>query len=213
MPPILHPESFSITSLFTSTALLAFLGAIHVLPCPVNRPGLQHADEVGNGAERKKTMRKCPVPWPTGLIGEILEADGAKVKKVILEERGTKGSAVSNTYAWLHLFMGFFNVHIKLIGDDDLPTIPKLPTQLRELLEHERLGVTGLVFPRVIRNSAVDGATLKDEHSTVAFETATVKIESPKLESTTAPVATRNYQSVDRRAIGPHPRESNLHRV
>ncbi|KAL7269471.1 hypothetical protein RUND412_007866 [Rhizina undulata] len=95
MPPILHPKSFSTTSLFTSMALLAFLvvGAPHVLPCPVNRPGLQHADEVGNGAERKKNMRKCPVPRPTGLVGEVLEADGVKAKKVIFEERGTRGVA------------------------------------------------------------------------------------------------------------------------
>ncbi|KAL7276430.1 hypothetical protein RUND412_000569 [Rhizina undulata] len=55
------------------------------------------------------------------------------------------------------------------LGDDFLPTIPELPTQLRELLDQGRLGGPRLVFPppRVVGGSAVkvaDTASVEDEH-------------------------------------------------
>ncbi|KAI5795900.1 hypothetical protein FPQ18DRAFT_387069 [Pyronema domesticum] len=57
MPPALHPKSLSTASLFTSTAILAFLvvGAPHILPCPA--PKQQYADD---DARQKKSKKKCP---------------------------------------------------------------------------------------------------------------------------------------------------------
>jgi cytochrome c oxidase assembly factor 2 len=63
MPPALHPKSLSTASLFTSTAILAFLvvGAPHILPCPA--PKQQYADD---DARQKKSKKKCPVPRING---------------------------------------------------------------------------------------------------------------------------------------------------
>lgn len=70
MVATLHPKSFSTASLFTTTALLAFLvvGAPHILPCPA--PHHHHADA---GVRRQK--RACPIPRPQsggGLVAEVL---------------------------------------------------------------------------------------------------------------------------------------------
>jgi len=66
MPPALHPKSVSTASLFTTTALLAFLvvGAPHLLPCPRARRTLADDGEEtgGDGREKRRRRRVCPVP-------------------------------------------------------------------------------------------------------------------------------------------------------
>lgn len=93
----LHPRSRSTLSLFTTCLTISFLvvGAPHILPCPVDRR--QFAED-GTGEPRKRRRRKitaetestgeadmvaedmaglerqraCPVPKPTGLIGQVM---------------------------------------------------------------------------------------------------------------------------------------------
>ncbi|KAI5805194.1 hypothetical protein EDC01DRAFT_758020 [Geopyxis carbonaria] len=64
MPPRLHPKSLSTASLFTSTALLAFLvvGAPHLLPCPAPRRAFADAGEREDGDGERGGVNKCPVP-------------------------------------------------------------------------------------------------------------------------------------------------------
>jgi cytochrome c oxidase assembly factor 2 len=80
MPPALHPKSFTTASLFTSTAVLAFLvvGAPHILPCPA--PKQQYTDDGGGGGngkggERTKKKKKCPVPRLGGK-GVVVKVEG-----------------------------------------------------------------------------------------------------------------------------------------
>ncbi|KAH0611972.1 uncharacterized protein H6S33_010024 [Morchella sextelata] len=108
MPPAMHPKSFSTASLFTSTAVLAFLvvAAPHILPCPATGP--ERAESASTPAtllqdKQRKKRRKCPLPRPTpgGLIGEVLgkkevgtvakEIEAFKGKKVVFEKRTGEG--------------------------------------------------------------------------------------------------------------------------
>jgi cytochrome c oxidase assembly factor 2 len=102
MPPILHPKSPQTLSLFTTTLALAFgvVTLPHVFPCPVDHRRKMYAD--GETPERRRmrkmanagstasdnsasdatqhtdifardpSKRECPVPKPTGLIGQLL---------------------------------------------------------------------------------------------------------------------------------------------
>ncbi|KAF8246182.1 hypothetical protein K440DRAFT_632410 [Wilcoxina mikolae CBS 423.85] len=68
MPPALHPKSFTTASLFTTTAVFAFLvvGAPHILPCPAPKRSFAEDDQERNGkgdtGGEKKKKKKCPVP-------------------------------------------------------------------------------------------------------------------------------------------------------
>jgi cytochrome c oxidase assembly factor 2 len=93
MPPVLHPRSRTTLSLFTSTLVLSFavVALPHVIPCPVPHRTKVYADGELKGAEgarrrrrrqysengslnssRIESERECPVPKPSGLIGQIL---------------------------------------------------------------------------------------------------------------------------------------------
>ncbi|KAF8538833.1 hypothetical protein BDD12DRAFT_883968 [Trichophaea hybrida] len=84
MPPALHPKSFTTASLFTTTAVFAFLvvGAPHILPCPAPKRSFAEDDDderrgksgdgekggIGDtGGKEKMKKKKCPVPRLGGL--------------------------------------------------------------------------------------------------------------------------------------------------
>ncbi|KAF2671986.1 hypothetical protein BT63DRAFT_468019 [Microthyrium microscopicum] len=95
MPPALHPRSRTTLTLFTTTLALSFavVGLPHILPCPVPHNKRMYADGEMPGRRRKRKPqegetqsgktgerniqetipeRECPVPKPTGLVGQIL---------------------------------------------------------------------------------------------------------------------------------------------
>jgi len=96
MPPVLHPRSRSTLSLFTTTLAMSFVVVAlpHILPCPVPHRSRTFAEGEMPGAvsenaleERMSTQeestrvktatyksgeRECPVPKPSGLVGQIL---------------------------------------------------------------------------------------------------------------------------------------------
>jgi cytochrome c oxidase assembly factor 2 len=101
MPPILHPKSPQTLSLFTTTLVLAFgvVTLPHVFPCPVDHRRKMYTDGETPERRRRRKMaesgstisddsssaasqhsdisardpskRECPVPKPTGLIGQL----------------------------------------------------------------------------------------------------------------------------------------------
>ncbi|KAF2753056.1 hypothetical protein EJ05DRAFT_490462 [Pseudovirgaria hyperparasitica] len=116
MPPALHPRSRWTTSLFTSTLLVSFLvvGTPHILPCPAPRNIAADSRDLtdpsrprrrrkrASGASEDPEVqskevepgRECPVPKPSGLVGQIL---GFKERKentenptIIIESTRTK---------------------------------------------------------------------------------------------------------------------------
>jgi cytochrome c oxidase assembly factor 2 len=92
MPPVLHPRSRTTLSLFTSTLVLSFavVALPHVIPCPVphrrriyaegETPGVEggrkrrrKANACGtDGQLEVESGRECPIPKPSGLVGQIL---------------------------------------------------------------------------------------------------------------------------------------------
>ena len=91
MPPVLHPRSRTTLTLFVTTLALSFVvvGLPHMLPCPVPHSNRIYADGQGQQRRRKKLPqdagrtslsaadekemgRECPVPKPSGLVGQIL---------------------------------------------------------------------------------------------------------------------------------------------
>jgi cytochrome c oxidase assembly factor 2 len=96
MPSALHPRSRTTLSLFTSTLVLSFavVALPHIIPCPVPHKTRVYADgevpttengkrrrrksssadsEDRSGSSREKpSARECPVPKPSGLIGQVL---------------------------------------------------------------------------------------------------------------------------------------------
>jgi cytochrome c oxidase assembly factor 2 len=94
MPSVLHPRSRTTLSLFTSTLILSFavVALPHIIPCPVPHRTRVYADGESpasqNGRKRRRkpcpgenenqtlasndSARECPVPKPSGLIGQIL---------------------------------------------------------------------------------------------------------------------------------------------
>lgn len=113
MPPALHPRSRTTLSLFTSTLVLSFVVVAlpHVIPCPVphrtrmyadgelpsttedgkrRRRRLKSKDDIGIVDETKKhSARECPIPKPSGLVGQILgfkAQEGESVPSVRVEK-------------------------------------------------------------------------------------------------------------------------------
>ncbi|KAK3061924.1 hypothetical protein LTS18_005172 [Coniosporium uncinatum] len=114
MPPALHPRSRLTTSLFTTTLAVSFLvvGAPHILPCPVpsraytegefpdpndptkrrrrrrkvpSEPEVEASEDVAESMTLDKRKRECPVPKPSGLIGQVLGFDQAeKVERPVV---------------------------------------------------------------------------------------------------------------------------------
>ncbi|KAF2862801.1 hypothetical protein K470DRAFT_194752, partial [Piedraia hortae CBS 480.64] len=91
----LHPRSRTTGTLFTTTLAISFIvvGLPHVLPCPVDRrPYADSAQEPQSEAGRRRRRREqqptgqgdqiatrterpkreCPVPKPSGLIGQVM---------------------------------------------------------------------------------------------------------------------------------------------
>lgn len=81
MPPALHPKSLSTASLFTTTAIIAFLtvGAPHILPCPAGAGKTLAEDEKGTGAGADG---RCPVPR------RRRRKDGIEDNRVVVVEKG-----------------------------------------------------------------------------------------------------------------------------
>jgi cytochrome c oxidase assembly factor 2 len=125
MPPHLHPRSTLTTSLLTTTLLTSFVVVAlpHVLPCPAPRkrfaestqsPASSKAsagsppetaasmDLEVNATENqsKSQLRECPVPRPSGLLGQLLgftsssSVDSADARIPDMTEKGLRGKKV-----------------------------------------------------------------------------------------------------------------------
>ena len=96
----LHPRSRSTSTLFTTTLAVSFLvvGLPHLLPCPVDRRQFADSVEGADGKLRRRKKRdemtgedsavrslqsqqvdetgrkkrECPVPKPSGLVGQMM---------------------------------------------------------------------------------------------------------------------------------------------
>nr|POE71381.1 hypothetical protein CFP56_62476 [Quercus suber] len=104
----LHPRSRTTSTLFTTTLAISFLVVAlpHILPCPVDRRQFADTIEMPDGTIRQRRPRKrdlnstvdvestmetniagarppreCPVPKPTGLVGQLIGLSGQEVKE------------------------------------------------------------------------------------------------------------------------------------
>ena len=99
----LHPKSGATSTLFTTTLAVSFLVVAipHLLPCPVDRRQFADSIETSNGQMKRRRRRKessseeeqsgncpeavttaggkrereCPVPKPTGFVGQMMGFD------------------------------------------------------------------------------------------------------------------------------------------
>nr|POE47579.1 hypothetical protein CFP56_00910 [Quercus suber] len=104
----LHPRSRTTSTLFTTTLAISFLVVAlpHILPCPVDRRQFADTIEMPDGTIRHRKQRKqvsaatedldgnsetsmaaarppreCPVPKPTGLVGQLMGLAGQENKE------------------------------------------------------------------------------------------------------------------------------------